>query len=185
MLSSPSVSRLQTHSLNKSDTTLLNPLQHEGVLNSDQSPEFDVFERATVEAHHGFAQTQQQHPPAGGAPLTLSLDNNNTSREQLIGTNSKMSYPPPHPGLEHHEDSSYTAAPTPGGGISGLPYDPERQGSASSSAKLRKASWAKLKDAEKGYTELGNSRGHNPSQSTLMRLPDGDIPKNKVRPFKV
>ena len=174
---SSSASRLQTQFPNKSEATL-----HDSALNSGLNPEFEpdnVFDTATVDSHtlHAFPQTQYYYYPSAGPPLLLD---NNASREQLIGASSKMSYPPPHPGLDHH-DSSYTTAPTPAG-ISGLPYDPERQGSASSSAKLRKASWSKLKDSEKGYTELGDSRrGHNPSQSTLMRLPDGDIPKTKVK----
>lgn len=209
MLPSSTGSRLHTHLPNESEVELVNHphtvnAPHGGVPNSDLHPEFEpgpfrgeldnysydnVFPASALEAHADshFPPTPltRQHYLSAGAPLLLE---NNTSRERLISTNN-MSYPPQRPDLGHHANSSYTTqVPTPGGGggggISGLPYDPERQlsqESTSSSTKLRKPGWGK-KDAEQGYTELGNSRaGYNANQSdAMLRLPDGEIPKTKV-----
>jgi hypothetical protein len=197
MFPSSSGSRLHTQLPNESEIKLVNQAStsvntpHQGVPNSDLHPEFElgeelnnynydnIFPTSALDAHR-FLPTQQPYLSAG-APLLLD---NNTSRERLIGANS-MSYPPQRPDLGHQADSSYTHVPMPTpGGISGLPYDPERQQSqesASSSAKLRKPGWGK-KDAEQGYTELGNSRvGYNPNQSdAMLRLPDGELPKTRV-----
>lgn len=192
MLPSSSGSRLQLPNesevklVNQSSTSINTP--HKSVpgfeLGQEEHTNYNydnVFSTTTLDTHtdsYRFSPTQQPYLSAG-APL---LVDKNTSREQLIGT-SNMSYPPQRPDLGHQGDSSYTHVPTPGG-ISGLPYDPERQqsqGSTSSSAKLRKPGWGK-KDAEQGYKELDDSRsGYSPNQSdTMLRLPDGEIPKTKV-----
>lgn len=197
MLPQSSGNRLHTQLPNESEVKLVNQAStsvNTRVPNSDLHPEFElgeeldnynydnVFPTSALDTHR-FLPTQQPYLSAG-TPLLLD---NNTSREQLIGTNN-MSYPPQRPDLGHQGDSSYTHVPMPTpGGISGLPYVPERQQSqesTSSSAKLRKPGWGK-KDAEQGYAELGNSRsGYNPNQSdTMLRLPDGEIPKTKVERF--
>jgi hypothetical protein len=184
MLPSSSGSRLHTQLPNESEVKLVN--QTSTVPNLDLHPEFElgeehnhdnVFPTSSLDTHtdsYRFPPTQQLYLSAG-APLLLD---NNTSRERL-----NMSYPPQRPDLGHQGDSSYTHVPAPGG-VSGLPYDPERQqsqGSTSSNAKLRKPGWGK-KDAEQGYAELGNSKaGYNPTQSdAMLRLPDGEIPKTRV-----
>jgi len=197
---SASGSALHTQLPNASQVTLTTT--QEGVPQSDHlHPEFELrqfraggefdnydngFHTSALDAHTNphhlnFPPTQQQYLSAG-PPLLLD---NNSSRERLINTNN-MSYPPQRPDLSHQADTSYTHVPIPagGGGVSGLPYDPERQlsqESTSSSAKLRKPGWGK-KDAEQGYTELGNSRtGYIQNQSdAMLRLPDGEIPKTKV-----
>ncbi|KDR75887.1 hypothetical protein GALMADRAFT_68503 [Galerina marginata CBS 339.88] len=68
---------------------------------------------------------------------------------------------------------------------SGTPYDPasgtHTPAHNNGTGKLHRPSWANLrKDTEQGYSELDDSRGYSASQSDLLRLPDGEVPKTKV-----